>query len=243
MKNTARASLAISLFCASFASFAASTGKPIDIVPIQVLRAEQEREMAAVFAKLKPMIQEALAAQAKMKEDIEREFMATGVGQILSAENLATPEGIKRSRATLASAGEIENRRQQMARDHLKQAEERIRAIVPSTEAWGPFWEGMARTSGQQQQLLQQSAANQVAVLAAIAGVVDFMAEHQAGVEISPNRELVFPDQATLDGFNQRMAQFQKLAQEEHQIKEEHESRRDDAQKKLGELNLLETKN
>lgn len=245
MKHSCRAAIAAAMLLASFAATAA-TPEPAqeattDIVGAGIENAARHAEMAQVLARLKPLMQEGMRAQRAMQQQMEQEVVDINMVQVLAPEALITHDGIKQSREIIVKARDLEARRDRMSREHVKRIDSQVRAIVPTTAAWDEFWVGYNATTAQQLQLLEQGAANQKAVIASIADIVDYMAPLVGRVSLSPTRELVFEDDAAVAGFNERMKKFTDLVEEEQEIARQHQASRNGARKTAADMQMIES--
>jgi hypothetical protein len=233
MNHLFHAAIATAMLLSAFAATAATaaTPKPVqgatsDVVGAGIENAARHAEMTQVLSRLKPVMQDAMQAQQTMQQQMEQEVVDINMVQVLAPEALTSHDGIRQSREILVKARDLEARRDRMSREHLKNVDSRVRAIVPTTAAWDEFWVGYNTTSAQQLQLLEQGASNQRAVIASIADIVDYMAPLVGQVTLSPERELVFEDDVAVTGFNERMKKFTDLVEEEQEIARQHQASR-----------------
>lgn len=244
MKHLFRAAIAAVILITCSAATAA-TPKPVqeampDVVGAGIENAARHAEMAQVLAKLRPVMQDGMQAQQAMQQQMEQEVVDINMAQVLAPEALITHDGIEKSREIIVKARDMEARRDRMSREHVKHVDSQVRAIVPTTAAWDEFWVGYNATTRQQLQLLEQGAANQKAVIASIADIVDYMAPLVGRVSLSPARELVFEDDAAVAGFNERMKKFTDLVEEEQEIARQHQASRSPARKTAADTQMIE---
>lgn len=175
------------------------TANPAPFVPAPAGASDADKSvsvLAAMTVQAKKFVETSAA--------LERKFSALDVTQVLSPQNLLSAEGIKASRATLATFQGLIRERGAMLTNHFALMEQIIRSSGFSQGELANGLAGMEAGKGPVQKTYEELDAVQFAIVKATEDLVNF-AERGLGRIRVQNGQLMFQTQPELDEYRRLM--------------------------------------